>query len=151
MVSLIVYLVITVAVGLFLSFILLMTRSTKKRGDSAPYLTIFFCLVLTIGVPFLFCEVETSMYGKQLDAAVKQAYKDGPIEGPLQYYRVIYCFGNSAKVFAIGLERANWGGTDNPITAIWLTKKAGKWQYDSYSVLYCDRLSKDNLVLPPYR
>jgi len=151
MVSLIVYLVVTVLAGLIISFILITMRSTKKRGDSAPYFTIFACLFLTIGGPFLADEIMTRLWGKEMEPAINRAYLQGPITGKMVYYRVIWRMGDKAKVFAVGQEKVNWGGTDQPIMAIYLEYKNGKWAPTEYFLLYSDRENKDSIVFPPYR
>jgi hypothetical protein len=126
-------------------------RSTKKRGDSTPFPLIFTCLALTIFGPFIYVEVLTKIVGKDMEAAVKKAYNDGPINGQFQYFRVLSAFGGKARALAIGEERASWGGTDRPIMSINLEKKGDKWKAVHYDLLYSDRLNRDSLVLPPYR
>ncbi len=146
-----IYLVLSVFAGLILSFFWLTFRSTKKRGDHAPYWTIAVCLFLTTVGPFLFVEVLTKLFGKDLEPAIKRAYNEGPIEGKFLYYKVRWYTGTKASALAVGVERANWGGTDQPIMSIELEKKNGKWDFESYKLLYSNRQNKDNLVMPPYK
>ncbi|MEZ0325547.1 MAG: hypothetical protein ACAH95_06555 [Fimbriimonas sp.] len=146
-----IYLVISVFAGFILSFFWLTFRSTKKRGDHAPYWTISICLLLTTIGPFIFVEALTKVFGKDMEAAIKRAYMEGPIDGKLQYYKIRWYTGSSASALAVGEERANWGGTDRPIMSINLEKKNGKWDFSSYKLLYSNSKNKDSLVMPPYQ
>ncbi|HSI73207.1 MAG TPA: hypothetical protein VK934_08510 [Fimbriimonas sp.] len=152
MLGLIIYLVVTVVAGFILSFFWLTFRSTKKRGDHSPYLTIFICMVLTTIGPFIFVELLTKVVGKDMEKAIKSAYHDGPIDGKMEYYKVRWYTGKSAQALAVGTERAQWGGTDRPVMGINLEKGPdGKWFAESYKLIYSDRRNKDGFVIPPYR
>jgi hypothetical protein len=151
MLGLLIYLTVTVFAGFILSFFWLTFRSTKKRGDHAPFWTIGICLLVTTIGPFIFVEVLTKFVGKDMESAIKQAYHEGPIDGKFQYYKVRFYTGSTASALVVGEERANWGGTDRPIMSVNLRKKGNKWEAESYKLLYSDRKNRDNLIVPPYR
>jgi hypothetical protein len=151
MVSLISYLVVTIVVGFLLSFAIISLRSTKKRGDGTPYPTVAICLLLTVGGPFMYIETLTKIYGPEMSKAVHKAYDDAPVQGPMQYFRVRSKSGDRANVIAIGREKEGWGGYDQPIISIDLTKTSAGWKPETLTVIYSDRLDRDNLIIPPYR
>jgi hypothetical protein len=151
MLGLLIYLVITVFAGMILSFMWLTFRSTKKRGDHAPFWTIAICMLVSVFGPFAFVETLTRVFGQDMEGAIKRAYRDGPIDGKMLYYKVRWFTGSTAQALVVGEERANWGGTDRPVMSVNLEKKDGKWAAESYKLVYSDRKNKDGLVLPPYR
>ncbi len=146
-----IYLVLSVFAGFILSFFWLTFRSTKKRGDHAPYWTIFLCVLITTVGPFIFVEALTKLFGKPLEAAIKRAYVEGPIEGKFKYYKIRWYTGSKASALIVGEERANWGGTDRPIMSVDLVKNKGEWDVESYKLIYSDRKNRDGLVMPPYK
>lgn len=152
MLGLIIYLVVTVVAGVILSFLALTFRSTKKRGDGSPFFPIFCCFVLTIIGPFVYVEIQTKMVGKNLEVPIKKAFMNSPIRNSkFQYYRITFYTPTKAKAIAVGLEKANWGGTDRPILGIDLAKEGEVWKPKAFTVIWSDRLNKDGLVMPPYR
>lgn len=148
-----IYLVFTVVAGIILSFLALTFRSTKKRGDGSPFLTIFFVFFLTVAGPFIYVEIMTKAVGKNLEHAIKTAYLSSPVgtKAKYQYYRVTWYTGSTAKAIAVGEEKANWGGTDRPVIGVDLKREGLTWKPTAYSVIWSDRLNKDGLVMPPYR
>ena len=152
MLGLIIYLVVTVLAGFILSFFSLTFRSTKKRGDGNPYFVIILVFCFTIFGPFLYVEGVTKMVGKDMEPAIKKAFISSPLRmDKIQYYRVNWYTGSSAKAIVVATEKLGWGGTDRPILSVDLVKEKNYWKAKAFQVVWSDRLNKDNLVMPPYR
>jgi hypothetical protein len=147
----IIYLVVTVVAGIVLSFFVLTFRSTKKRGDGSPYLLIAFCFFLTVFGPFLYVEAVTKLYSKPMEPALQKAFATSPIRGKIQYWRVTWYTGSTAKALIVGKERLGWGGTDRPVLGVDLIRDKKNWRIKGLNVIWSDRLNKDGLVIPPYR
>jgi len=147
----IVYLAATVIGGLFVSFFCsLFFGGIKKRAEK-PFRVVFVCLALAIGGPFAYCEVLTTMYGKQMEHALKECYDDSPLNGPFQYFKVVRYSDGHAMAYVVGKENLIAGIHDDPILEVNLTRHGSTWVVDDFDVLYSYRLNKDGITFPPYQ
>jgi hypothetical protein len=151
MLGTLIYLVVTVAAGFLLGFVVVTLRSTKKRGEGTPFPIIIVSLLLCVLGPFIYVEALTKLFAKPMEAAVKKAFEESPLNGKLQYFRVTSYSEKKATALAVIEERASWGGTDRPVMKVSLEKENDKWKPTAIKVIYSDRLNKDGLVIPPYR
>jgi hypothetical protein len=102
-----------------------------------------------MGGPFVYTEGLTYLYGKKMQHAINVVYDDAPIAGPMQYFKVTSCHGDTASAYVIGKE--HYGGMDDrPILQVQLVKQDGEWKADTYHVISSARLDKDELTFPPY-
>src|SRR5688572_13760554 len=142
MLGLLIYLVVTVALGLLLGFLMVVFRSTKVRGEGSPFPIIAAMLLLAVLGPFVYVEGLSRIYGSQMDGAVKRAFEESPLNGKIQYYRLTSYGSDKARALVVVEERASWGGTDRPVMSVALEKKGAGWKPSSYKVIYSDRLNK---------
>jgi hypothetical protein len=152
MLAWIAYSFLTFAAGMILAFLLALFIGGPSQRADKPHRLVLFCLVLAMGGPFAYVEVLTQMVGDPLfEKAIKQAYNDSPIQGPMQYYKVTTYSGTHATALVIGQEKQGWGGTDRPVIQVSLIKDGEKWKPESFKVVCSSRLNKDGLVFPPYQ
>lgn len=135
--------IVTVVMNLF--------KPIHKKGESRPWLTWIVLFALCFSGPYAYTEILTKMHGKEMESAIKDAYADVDVDGPIQYYRIIgFRPEKEALVYVIGLEKVSWGGTDRPVVSVHLVYEKGCWVADHYKLIYSDRLNKDGYTFPPY-
>jgi hypothetical protein len=136
--------------GIF-TFISTMFRPIQDKGESRPWRAFIFWFVAVFSAPYAYAEVLTRFVAKDLEKPVKEAYTGVDINGPMMFYRVIWFTGKEAKVIAVGKEKQTWGGTDRPLASFNMKKNAkGKWECESYRLVYSDNNNKDGVSFPPY-
>jgi hypothetical protein len=135
--------------GIF-TFISTMFRPIQDKGESRPWKAFVVWMILVFSAPYAYAEVLTRFVVRDIEKAVKTAYQDVEIKGPMMFYRVIWFTGDSAKVIAVGLEKQTWGGTDRPLAAFNMKKKGKTWVCESYRLVYSDNRNKDGVSFPPY-
>lgn len=129
----------------------MMLRPVHMRNDSSSLKAAIPLFFMCAAAPYGRVEFLTSQYGPDLEPAIMDAFDGSEIEGEFQYYRVVSMSGEKARAIAVGLETADWGGTDRPVIAISLDKVGGEWEATSYYTVYSDRLQRDSSTFPPYR
>jgi hypothetical protein len=136
--------------GIF-TFVSTMFKPIHDKGESRPWRAFIVWMIVVFSAPYAYAEVLTRFVAKDLEKPVKEAYAGVDIRGPMQFYKVIWFMGDSAKVIAVGLEKQTWGGTDRPLAAFNMKKNAkGKWECESYRLVYSDNKNKDGISFPPY-
>ncbi len=151
MFTLIVYTFGCGAIAAILTVLSQLFKPIHRKGDSKPWSLAFIFFVLCFIAPYGYVEVLTKMYGPKMKDAIQEAYESSPIDGPLQYFRVIGVKPDKeATAYVIGKETEGWGGTDRPVVCVHLVSSNGAWKADSYKVLSCERLNKDGYTFPPY-
>ncbi|MCC7230759.1 MAG: hypothetical protein IT203_10230 [Fimbriimonadaceae bacterium] len=134
-----------------LTFVTTMFRPIQDKGESRPWRAFLVWMFLVFSGPYMYAEILTRFVVKGIEKPMKEAYANVEINGPIQYYKVIWYTGKTAKVIAVGLEKQTWGGTDRPLAAFNMKKDAkGKWSCDSYRLVYSDNKNKDGISFPPY-
>lgn len=136
------------SVVLTLLWTLVRPMRTRHEVNAGRAFLVFFAL--THAAPFAYVEVLTKLTGEGLYDAVVRGYEHGPVEGPMEYYRIISKRGTHAKAIVVGTERNSWGGTDRPVLWLELDQTDGIWKTSSYKVAYSERLDKDSVIFPPY-
>lgn len=126
-------------------------RPIHRKGDSKPWYTMFGYFLFVFAIPYIYTEGLTKIYGPKMQTAIKDAYDNCEITGPMQYFRIIgFRPDKEATALVIGSERESWGGTDRPIVTVHLVDEGGCWKADSYKIVSCDRMNKDGYAFPPY-
>jgi hypothetical protein len=141
----------TFTLGILLAFIISLFFLGPTQQVDKPHRIVIYSLIFTMSTPFVYCETLTKLFGDPMEHAVKQAFDDSPIEGTLDYYRLISYNSDHATALVVGSEKQGWGGTDRPVMKVVLSQKDGHWVADSYSIIYSSRLNKDGIVFPPYQ
>ncbi len=142
------------AIGCFvLASLLTITKTMLKpshtRDDNRAWIT-FLVFFFVVGAgPYVFMEVMTKMKGPSMERAVKAAYADSEVQGPMKYYKVRYCFGDTASVYVVGKELQSWGGYDYPVLALNMKLEKGEWKAESFKAVDFPRVNKDGIVFPP--
>lgn len=103
-----------------------------------------------MGAPFAYVEILTKIAGPKIGVAVAHAYSVAPVDGPMQYYKVLKFDGKTARCLVVGQEPENWGGMDRPVLKINLTKKGDNWVANSFEVIESAKLNENGMSFPPY-
>ncbi len=144
------YVGVCLAIAGILTVIYALTRPISARGDMRTWRVLVLFLVVVGALPYLWCEALTKIYGKRMRAPVEKVIDELKINGGLRYFRVITCSGTKARVVAVGQDNEDWGGTEQPVVAINLSKHGTEWSADSYNVVNSLARNKDSYTLPPY-
>lgn len=136
--------------GVF-TFISTMFRPIQDKGESRPWRAFIFWFMFVFSAPYLYAEALTRFVVKGMEKPIKEAYEGVEIHGPMQFYRIIWYTGKTAKVIAVGKEKQTWGGTDRPLAAFNMEKnEKGVWECKNYRLVYSDNENKDGVSFPPY-
>lgn len=136
--------------GVF-TFVSTMFRPIQDKGESRPWRAFIFWFIFVFSAPYMYAEVLTKFVVKGMEKPIKEAYEGVEIHGPMQFYRVIWYTGKTAKVIAVGKEKQTWGGTDRPLAAFNMEKnEKGVWECKNYRLVYSDNENKDGVSFPPY-
>lgn len=150
MIGMMTYLIICIAVAVVMTFFWVMTRPIRARDELKSWRVAMILTAFVVAAPYGAVEAQTRIFGDKMKEAVEDTVYEAGIEGPLLYYKVLFYQGEKARVLAIGEEKQNWGGTDHPAMQMTLVKKEGKWEAESYNIIYSDNRNLDGVVLPPY-
>lgn len=136
--------------GVF-TFFWTMLRPIQEKGESRPWLAFVFWFAFVFSAPYLFAEVLTRFVVKGMEKPIREAYEGVEINGPMQFYRIVWYTGSEAKVVAVGKEPQTWGGTDRPLATFNMIKDAkGNWECKNYKLVYSDNNNRDGFSFPPY-
>lgn len=126
-----------------------MLKPSHRRDDNRSWVVFLIFFALCIGSPYVFMEVETKTYGPSMDKAIKEVYAGFDVWGPMNYYKVRWCWHDKASVYVVAKEKQSWGGYDYPVFALNMVKEDGKWKVDSYKPVDFPRINKDGITFPP--
>jgi hypothetical protein len=138
------------AIAMILTIIVAMFKPIQTRDDWKSWRTFTVMMILTAIAPYMWAEGLTAKYGGTMKKTVEGVLYDAEIDGPLEFYKVIWFKDNKARVLAVSTEQANWGGTDRPLVAMTLVKKGDKWALETYRVVRSDERNEDGFSFPPY-
>lgn len=148
--SMIFYVIGAFVIASILTVVVLMLKPAHLKSDSKSWVKFLWFFGLTLALPYGFTEYLTRTNKGKMDKVVKEAYETSGVDGPLQYFKVVWLAGGHAKVFAVGKEKQDWGGDDYPVIQVNLVQEGGEWKADSYKSIYWPRKNKDGIVFPPY-
>lgn len=112
---------------------------------------VILVLFVLLGIgPYVYAEILTRAYGKPMLPAVETVIDEIGCDEGMKYYKVIRYSSEAARVIAVGIESASWGGTENPVVAITLTRKDGDWKVEEYNIVTSMERNEDSLTFPPY-
>jgi hypothetical protein len=145
------YLIACLFVAFVLTMLYALTRPINARGEMKSWRVMISFFVAVVVLPYVWGEVLTKLYGQGMKEPVEGVLADLDVNGGLRYYRVIRYGNGTARVIAVGEDRENWGGTEQPVIAITLKKaKNGEWAADSYTVVSSLKRNADSMTFPPY-
>lgn len=133
-----------------ITFFIVLFKPAHHKKDSKSWVVFAWVFTIVLAGPYMGVEYFTRTKGKLVEKAVKEAYAAAGVEGPLQYFKIIWIKGDHAKAFAVGKEKQDWGGYDTPVIQVNLVEKNGEWKAESFKSLNWDRKNKDSIVFPPY-
>jgi hypothetical protein len=142
------------------AFVFALFKVGPGKPEFAFWKAIAGALVITWVGPFAYFEVITKLHKADVEPVVLDYFdsSDCPLKGTVKYIKVLHQTDKVSYVYLVGNEPQDWGGTDNPVVRLTLTKKNGKstgkfhgWEVTKADLLRSDRLQKDNLVWPPYQ
>jgi hypothetical protein len=137
-------------VAVIFTVIYAMFRSIESRDEWKSWRTMIFFYCLALVAPYGWCEIMTLKYGKNMKPVIQDVMDEVGVNGDLNYYKVLYCKDGKARVIAVAVEKASWGGTDRPLVAMTLIQKGDKWDLDTYRVVRSDERNEDSFTFPPY-
>ncbi|HXH60478.1 MAG TPA: hypothetical protein VNI20_03895 [Fimbriimonadaceae bacterium] len=150
MLGLIGYAVAGFAVAAVLTVVYALFRPIKKNDDILSWRVFAVIYVLTLVGPYLYVEFMTHMYGAPMLTAIKDTvYEESPA-AKFDYYKVLRCKDDKARVLAVFTERSKWGADEHTVMAMDLEKKNGKWESTDFNWVTSDMRNKDSTPMPPY-
>lgn len=150
MLAWIIYAVVAFFVALILTFVYTAVRPLPTRADTNPAKSLIVMYILTVGGPFAYVEANTHRLGPKVEHQIKEAWEDAPIDGKIQYYRVMWSWKDRASAIAVGEEPTKWGGTDRPVLQVNLARVNDTWKLTDSKVIISEKLDKDSFIFPPY-
>lgn len=145
------YLIACLFIATLLTMLYALTRPINARGEMKSWRVLMGFFVVVVAAPYLWGEALTKMYGQGMKPAVEGVMDDLDVNGGLRYYRVIRYGSDKARVIAVGEDKENWGGTEQPVIAIQMKRnKKGEWVADTYSVVNSLKRNEDSMTFPPY-
>jgi hypothetical protein len=158
MVDWLVYLVTGGFAGVIIAFAIAVVKVGPGKPEFNFGKCLAVCLLISLGMPFLYVEYQTRTFGKQINPTVKTYFNssDCPLIDNIGSIKVLHTNKDTAYVLLIGKEKESWGGYDRPVMKLKLTKAnpgnpKSKWKVQKGEVLRSARLNKDNFVWPPYQ
>jgi hypothetical protein len=127
-----------------------LTRPIHKKDDFKSWRVMLLMFVVCFSGPYLYLEGMTQWHGKELEPAIKSAFGDLPVNGPMMYYKVRTFDGKKAKVMVVANEQLSWGGSDHSQFEITIEKGDKGWKTTSYKVWNSERLNIETYVFPVY-
>ncbi len=138
------------AVAVVLTLLYSLFRPIKKHDDVLSWRVLAVLYVLTLFAPYGYVEVMTRMYGGPMLAAITETSDEATKAGRMQFYKVLKCSGDKARVIVVNKEVSFWGGDERSVMAINLEKANGKWEAVEFNWVTSDQRNKDSVTLPPY-
>lgn len=150
MFGIILYLGATLAAAGVLSFLYIVTRPVHVRDEFKSWKAFGITFAFALVLPYVGFEIMTKKFGPTMFKTVEMGVAEAGIEGELKSYKVMFFDGKVATVYAKCQEQAAWGGMDHPVVRLKLQQLPGdKWKLQSYHVLVCDNMDRDQIVFPP--
>lgn len=115
--------------------VLVWRRKMKKKITN-----IVTAILAIIIVPYLFVETNTLLFGKDF----KEEYKQTHMISGVQYYKVFYYTGKTAKVYYVD-------STPRAGHFVWFKKKDGEWNMETWETVWSDWGSASGVTFPFYR
>ncbi len=137
-------------VSLILTSLHAFSRPIQARGEMRSWRVLLGIFAFITIAPYIGVEIMTRVGGNGMKPAVEEALTDAGIKGDLGYYKVLFTTGKEARILAVGVETAPWGGTDKAIVKMTLKKEGDHWSPSSYKIVYSENRNLDGLVIPPY-
>jgi len=150
MIGIIGYLMACFAVASVLTVLWAMFRPIRNRGEMRSWRVLVVLFFLICIAPYVYAEILTRGYGKPMETAVQTVIDDLGCDEGIKYYKVIRLMPKKARVIAVGIERASWGGTETPVVAITLIRNDDEWKVDEYNVVTSMDRNEDSMTFPPY-
>lgn len=144
------YLLGCLVVGVILTILVSMFRSTKTIDDFKSWRWIAAFSVLAGLVPYGWCEYLTRKWGDEMLKPVKTALGDAEVAGDLIYFRVLEASESKAKVVAVAKEKGTFATPERTVLTINLATKNGKWYAEEYEFVNSFKRSKDGNTMPPF-
>lgn len=138
------------AVAVVLTLLYSLFRPIKKHDDVLSWRVLAVLYLLTLFAPYGYVEALTYMYGNPMAAVVEETAGEATKAGRLQFFKVLSCKDDKARVIAVSKEVSFWGGDERSVMAINLEKVNGKWESVEFNWVTSDQRNKDSVTLPPY-
>lgn len=150
MLGMIGYVIACFVVAVIATVIVSLFRPIKKHDSFLSWRVMIGLHMFFLAAPYGYVEFMTNQYGEPMKDAVEETLLEGSPKGELQYYKVISFKEDKARVIAVGLEEARWGGMEKPVMAINMEKKDGQWESVEFNWVTSDDRGHDSVSLPPY-
>ncbi|MBX3119392.1 MAG: hypothetical protein KF784_10020 [Fimbriimonadaceae bacterium] len=137
--------------ALILTSLYAFTRPIQARGEMRSWRVLIGLFIFLTIAPYGGIEIMTRVWGSGMKPAVEEGLTDAGIKGDLGYYKVLFTSGKEARVLAVGVEEAPWGGTDKAVVKMTLKNEGeNKWSATSFKIVYSENRNVDGLIIPPY-
>lgn len=150
MFSMIAYALTALAVAIVVTLLALLLTPMRRKDEARPGMTFGLSLFLLGAAPFVFCEVQTAVWGKALESVAEEGYYEAGLGGELAYHKVVLFQGNMATLLVVGREPSDWGGEDRSSAWVYAKKEGNVWVLDHAKAITSDRQNRDGIRFPPY-
>lgn len=155
MIDWLVYLAMGAVVGAILAFVIAMFKVGPGKPDFPFLKVIAVCILAAWGGPFAYMAYQTKTHKAVMFPVIKRyfASSDCPLEGKIEYIRIMHVSKNTGYALLVCAEPESWGGYDHAIMRLKLSRneKTMKWFVAKDEVMRSARLNKDEMIWPPYK
>jgi hypothetical protein len=144
------YGVASFAVAIVLTLVYSLFRPIKKHDEILSWRVLAVLYLITLFTPYGYILVLTHMYATPMEPAVRELSGEVTKQGKFEYFRVLYCRKDKARVIAVNTELSSWGGHERSVMGINMEKVDGKWEAAEFNWITSDQRNRDSVSLPPF-
>ena len=144
------YGVASFAVAIVLTLVYSLFRPIKKHDEILSWRVLAVLYLVTLFTPYGYILVLTHMYATPMESAVRELSGEVTKQGKFEYFRVLYCREDKARVIAVNTELSSWGGHERSVMGINMEKVDGKWEAAEFNWITSDQRNRDSVSLPPF-
>jgi hypothetical protein len=144
------YGVASFAVAIVLTLVYSLFRPIKKHDEILSWRVLAVLYLVTLFTPYGYILVLTHMYATPMESAVRELSGEVTKQGKFEYFRVLYCRKDKARVIAVNTELSSWGGHERSVMGINMEKVDGKWEAAEFNWITSDQRNRDSVSLPPF-
>jgi hypothetical protein len=144
------YGVASFAVAIVLTLVYSLFRPIKKHDEILSWRVLAVLYLVTLFTPYGYILVLTHLYATPMEPAVRELSAEVTKSGKFEYFRVLYCREDKARVIAVNTEMSSWGGHERSVMGINMEKVDGKWEAVEFNWITSDQRNRDSVSLPPF-
>ena len=147
------YMGVSIFAAMVLMFLYSLVRPIRANAEFRPGKCMLILSPVLFFIPYGLVEVQTRLFaGPSMDGAVNDAIQDAQISRGLLYYKVLYRWGDNARLVIVGSDDVNWSkdAVERTVLAATVHKDEDKWNLVGYTVVSSIERGADSTTLPPF-